>query len=458
VPFVLPKRRQPPEVGAVEEAGVCLVASGDVLVAFPMDNELVQRVGYQLCERHRADLLTEAFRQLTAPFESPSLSFTYPYRREVARIRVPAGTEAAAAQRLHREFLEVALSAAQLPGGPAGVQTPWGLLGTDPDDPPFAAEPNPILPLAASSRQPDDFVLDTTTHAAALSLLNLPATPVQTTSTVKVGIIDSGVASSATPPNTVAKLNVFEWDDAVRKNNVEDGHGHGTRIAEIVKSIVPGAEFLITRVTDDSGCTTSWHMMLAIACVENAHVVNLSIASEIDPGTFPCRKMGEHAASMILESVVRDLRAHSGAILVAAAGNDGATELSFPARYREAVAIVSVNTSGQLSAFSNRGVLDHVKAPHPYVFAAPGGDGPLKGRQQNVKVEMVGTSKDGRAKDYGTSYAAAYATGVIATYVAANPAIQPSAALSDLITAAAGNRNSTWYIPQQHGNGIIQLP
>jgi subtilisin family serine protease len=427
---------------------MCLVASGEVLVAFPTENELVRQLGYEVCESRGAQLLTNVFNHLIS-------ERSYPLGREIALIKVSPGTEAQQAQRLHQEFLQRAINLSERLQPASQRDLRSQLLGREP---PFVVELNPVLSHASPSASPggpSDFKIDHTTHTAALNLLNWPAGGSTAGPSVTVGVIDSGVALGSAPPNTTARLNVLEWEDPVRRGNVDDGYGHGTRITAVIESILPKASFAIARVIDNSGCTTSWHLMAAMACIANADVVNVSIASSIDPGTFPCRSMGTDAASLILESVMRDLQTRSNVIVVAAAGNESRPELALPARYRDALAVVAINTSGRLSGFSNHGVVDHTQGPHPNVFAAPGGD-TVKTRWGGRRTtEKVGATAKGDKPYYGTSYAAAYATGVVAAHIAANPGITSSKTLSDLRTQA--DKDPSWYVPQQHGNGVIRL-
>jgi subtilisin family serine protease len=250
----------------------------------------------------------------------------------------------------------------------------------------------------------------------------------------------------------VDELNVIDWDDPQLKSDATDGHGHGTHMTSIIAQHAPRADYVIVRVADDGGCTTTWHVMAGLAAVPDCQVVNISIASSPQATHFACASLSDELVSVNLAAIVRDVCARD-AVLVAAAGNKALAHLAYPARVGECLAVASVNAKFELSSFSNYGATDHAGNPHLAVFVGPGGD------EQNLHgavTELVGTdTATGTRPYFGTSYATAYATAAVALYRADHPADDRSQTLAAL--ASSADRAFTGYTNQSHGNGLIRL-
>ena len=91
--------------------------------------------------------------------------------------------------------------------------------------------------------------------------------------------------------------------------------GHGTHVAGIVKLVAPQARIMPLRVLDREGFGTTFHVAEAIAYadVNGADVINLSL--------------GTPRWSMLMREKV-DGAIADGAVVVAAAGNDGSSNRS----------------------------------------------------------------------------------------------------------------------------------
>jgi hypothetical protein len=132
------------------------------------------------------------------------------------------------------------------------------------------------------------------------------------------------------------------------------------------------------------------------------------------------------ARSRVLELIIGDALGSTGdgPVVVCGAGNGSVGYLAFPARFESAVAVSSVNSAGQPSSYTN---FDRV-GNHPWLFSCYGGDD-----SENAQ-EWVAESTDHRY--YGTSFAAAYASGVIAEMIRER-AGSPSVALRVLARAVS---------------------
>ena len=422
---------------------MCYGVSGQVLLGFPTGNPAIERLGYWLLEERGAQLLTTTVRTVR-----PSLDQALD--REVGLITVPHGAEQATIAELERELVYRGM---QLFDHEPDLRAPLveGFHPTSP--PPFFIEPNAAMSFGQGNAAPGaGFVLDATHDAMAIANLGF-ANARSTGSGVRVAVLDSGVEATRRPGVVVDELNVMEWDDPQLKSDVSDGHGHGTHMASIIARHAPQADYVIVKVADDTGCTTTWHVMAGLATVPDCQVINVSIASSPQATQFACAPMSDELVSANLAAVVRDVSSRD-AVVVAAAGNKALAHLAYPARVGDCVAIASVNSNLDLSSFSNHGVVDHAGNPHHAVFVAPGGD---EQDPHGAVTEQVGTDSATGAQPYfGTSYATAYATAAVALFRADNPGHDRSQTIAAL-TSSADNAFAG-YNQQKHGNGLLRLP
>jgi thermitase len=138
-----------------------------------------------------------------------------------------------------------------------------------------------------------------------------------------------------------------------------DPNGHGTHVAGIAADDdplgglggAPNAHLLAVRVLDASGSGSDVDVYNGIvwATSAGATVINLSLGG---PG-----------CDSVLQNAVAYAHDH-GVVVVAAAGNDGNTELFSPAAYSsEVIAVAATDPSGHLASFSNHGGFVAVAAP-----------------------------------------------------------------------------------------------
>jgi hypothetical protein len=224
----------------------------------------------------------------------------------------------------------------------------------------------------------------------------------------RVLVLDTGL-DPASAANVVSQLNFVDW---ANRHDAADDFGPGTAVTEIIRDLCPTSEFIIYKVADAHGRASEWDTLAALAVQSNAKIANISLAFGLEGGTCPyCGRESRNSRSAVFENMVRELdKDADGPLIIAAAGNESSTELSFPARYENVLAIESVNKAKGLSQFSNRATVDQEGKSHQNVFVLPGGEKP-KGAPK--PTEYVGTSSAGK-EYYGTSFAAAYASGLIA--------------------------------------------
>lgn len=276
-------------------------------------------------------------------------------------------------------------------------------------------------------------------------------------STSKIGcvrkrllILDTGLDSSAVF-NVVDQRNFIDY---TKLTDITDDNGHGTAVVSVINDLFPSADFVIYKVADANGRASEWDTLAALAADSDADLANISLAFGLPNRICPfCGRESHSSRSAVFENMIGQLEeAADGPLLVAAAGNDGLNELSYPARFDKVIAVASVNLGKQLSAFTNRAAIDQVGSRHYNVFVLPGGEK----LQAAAPTEYIGTSSTGE-KYYGTSFSAAYASGIIAGLWSQSFNIgKDRAQLLDHLRKNADS-NLPNYNYSTHGNGMMRF-
>jgi serine protease len=220
-------------------------------------------------------------------------------------------------------------------------------------------------------------------------------------------------------------------DDPGDKDNVDGSSSfHGTHVAGTIAAtsnndkgvagIAWNTKIMPLRALGYGG-GTSYDIMEAVkyaAGLDNdsntipdnhADVINLSL--------------GGGGASSYEEEIYTEAR-QNGVIVIAAAGNDGSTEKSYPAAYEDVVSVSAVTTDKTLASYSNYGsTID---------LAAPGGDS-TDTNQDGYIDGVLSTCGDDSSGDIemiyafatGTSMAAPHVSGVVALMKALYPGLTP---------------------------------
>jgi subtilisin family serine protease len=137
--------------------------------------------------------------------------------------------------------------------------------------------------------------------------------------------------------------------------------------------------------------------------------------------------------------------------LAAAAGTESERDFrGRPARFTPAICVASTDGQGALSTFSNWGSYDQDDSPHPCFVLAPGGNTLRPGAGAD---EYVATYQG--ADWRGTSFAAAYVTGLLAHHLAKTGG-RPRKALISALSAAASPARVQAYASSDHGAGLAQ--
>jgi subtilisin family serine protease len=241
----------------------------------------------------------------------------------------------------------------------------------------------------------------------ALAKLRLPqAHALVHGANVTVAVIDSGVdASHPELANSIA-------DNFDALGSKEGPHIHGTGIAGVIVAharlmgSAPEARIIAIRAfggTSASAESNSYVILKSLnyAAEHGAQIVNMSFAGPKDA---------------VIERAIAATAAR-GLVLVAAAGNAGAKSPPlYPAANPNVIAVSATDAQDRLFSASNRGSYIALAAPGVDIFLpAPGG-----------KYQMTS----------GTSFSAAYVSGVAALLLDRNFALKPEALRATLTTTA----------------------
>ncbi len=218
---------------------------------------------------------------------------------------------------------------------------------------------------------------------------------------VVIAVIDSGFERAGVLSGF---LDLIEPANTTEKDNF----GHGTAMASIIKDSAPGATLYVVRMANQEPDVSE--AMLGISAGSfhyQADIINLSFGL---PEGKECSHCGTPAAvskvfQRLLASISDKAMTTRGApILVAATGNDGRTSgFDLPAYLSFTLAVGSINKDRERSRFSNYGTY------HNRYIMMPGGE-----EHDGVVTEWIGEASH---KCFGTSAAAAYASGVLALYM-----------------------------------------
>ncbi|MFO8027742.1 MAG: S8 family serine peptidase [Opitutales bacterium] len=143
------------------------------------------------------------------------------------------------------------------------------------------------------------------------------------------------------------------------------GAGHGTSVASVIggkEGIAPGAELFLVRVLDAEGLGNSYDVAEGIveATDRGAKIINLSL--------------GVYQDSQLLRQAV-DYAHDKGAVLVAAAGNEGYDGMPFPADYEKVLSVTALDAQGRQAVFPNQSEKIDFAAPGIGIRTAKGDEG-----------------------------------------------------------------------------------
>lgn len=186
---------------------------------------------------------------------------------------------------------------------------------------------------------------------------------------VKVAAVDSGIA--AKHPDLAGKIAAQrDFVGSTQDGVAQDDVGHGTHVAGTMAGATnngigvadgcPQCRLLVAKVGDSSGVTDRDLVEGIRWSADNgAKVINLSL--------------GGTGRSDALKNAV-NYAYNKGAVVAAAAGNDGSNVVNYPAAYSNVIAIAATTRDDRHASFSNYGSWVDVAAPGVNILSTvPGG-------------------------------------------------------------------------------------
>jgi thermitase len=236
---------------------------------------------------------------------------------------------------------------------------------------------------------------------------------------VRVGIVDTGIDQTHEDlrGKTVAcaqSRGFLVFGGSIREGSCADDNDHGTHVAGTVGAIanngvgIAGVSFdsplVICKALGGplgTGLTSDIANCIAWTKSKGARVISMSFGG---------------GDSTTLRSAIQNAWANgNGALLVAAAGNDGNSSVSYPAGYAEVVSVGATDNRDRKASFSN--------ANADVELSAPG-------------VDILSTRRGGGYFTLsGTSMATPHASGVAAVIFRLNPGASAATARSKLDAA-----------------------
>lgn len=265
-------------------------------------------------------------------------------------------------------------------------------------------------------------------------------------STLSIGVLDSGVDASH---SELAGRVIGGGDWHSQGNGTTDPYGHGTHVASIIaaasngigtQGITPLAEIVSYRILNNAGTFGGISGNLMVPTIlddirrRTVPVVNNSWSSSYE--------ITDLSAGTIESAINQELLAYrqtasaDGAVMVWAAGNNGATQVSvrgglphyFPELEANWLTVVAVDLNGREPSYTNRCGLAAA-----WCVTAPGG-----GDLTSTGIEAA-KSGGGYIKKSGTSMAAPLVSGAIGLVLEHMPNLSPRQAAIRLKETATYN-------------------
>ena len=195
--------------------------------------------------------------------------------------------------------------------------------------------------------------------------------------------------------------------------HANDQHGHGTHVAGTVAQatdngigvagMAPNCKLMPVQVLnyEGEGYTTDIAEGIIWAADNGADVINLSLGG--GPSGI------EHDAIIYANN--------RGSVVVAAAGNDGAGQILYPAAYDECIAVAALDADSSLAYYSNYGSGLDISAPGGDVYADENHDGQWDGVLQCTYRYTGKVDEFGYMLYQGTSMAAPHVAGLAALLI-----------------------------------------
>ena len=235
---------------------------------------------------------------------------------------------------------------------------------------------------------------------------------------VTIAVVDSGV--QANHPDLAGRV-LAGYDFVNNDSDASDDNGHGTAVSGVAAAQgndaigVAGAAWNVsilpvkTMNSSGSGSYSAIANGITYAADRGAKIINLSLGGSLSSST--------------LQSAV-SYAWNKGALIVAAAGNNGSSTTVYPAAYPNVVAVSATTSSDTLASFSSYGSFVDLSAPG-----------------QDITTSWLNSSY---VTISGTSFSSPLTAGVAALALSRNPALS-NVQLASLLTANTDDLGAAGY-------------
>lgn len=247
----------------------------------------------------------------------------------------------------------------------------------------------------------------------------------------KIAVVDTGVAAKQRADGWLQTIprGIGSTDPLYQAGSAElldFAAGHGTFVAGIVQQLAPTADIRSYAAVNSDGIGSEVAVAAAVlrAARAGTKIINMSLGTEVEGESPPV------ALEVVLDALVAE---QSDALIVAAAGNNGTMDKSYPAGFDGVIGVGSLATDMTGSIFSNHG---------DWVHCSTIGEGVVSTFVEGLEdpaVDKDGPDRfgvDAWALGTGTSFAAPQITGAVAEAMVTDPTLSPRAAL-DVVLAGA---------------------
>ncbi|HEY94331.1 MAG TPA: S8 family serine peptidase [Dehalococcoidia bacterium] len=268
-----------------------------------------------------------------------------------------------------------------------------------------------------------------------------------------VAILDTGIAyenyNGYYRASDLAQTSFISGYDFINNDtHANDDNAHGTHVAGTVAQstnngigvagVAYGATLMPVKVLNADGSGTSWSLADGIyyATDHGANIINMSLAWPVYQlsGTWFAVKPGTVVSDAVNYAYSHDVT------LVAAAGNDGASVVAYPAAYEQCIAVGATTSAESLTSFTNRGSALDLTAPGQSIL------------QQTFNPNTQIVSDFGYWFFSGTSMASPHVAGVAALLFSLG-VTEPSEIKQILYATAEDHGTAGW--DGQYGWGIV---
>lgn len=231
---------------------------------------------------------------------------------------------------------------------------------------------------------------------------------------------------------------IHGWNFVADSNDTSDHDGHGSHCAGIIAGVdntigiigvAPNVKILPVKVIEtESGDMGVLAEAINYSRMMGAKIISMSIGT--DDVAFPGKTQINIAINIAYAS---------GVVLVAAAGNDGVNDVSYPAAHTNVIAVAATTKSNGHASYSNTG---------PEIeISAPGGD---------ASAAIISTYNDSNYRyAAGTSMACPHVSGVIALILQWNNTLTPAEIRTLIHTNAIDLGTPGW--DSTFGYGLINV-